>query len=122
MNCTYSCNLIRAIHYIFNFYTDQILDELRDVLARPKFDLEKEKRDHFVLIIQETSFEVEQIKEFLVDQCRDSKDDKFLSLAKQIDADYLISFDDDLLVIRQIGRTIILTPGDFLGLMRESDP
>lgn len=48
----------------FNFYTDEILVEIKKVLARPKFCLEKEKQDHFLHLIQECSFEVQQLKEF----------------------------------------------------------
>ena len=104
----------------FNFYTDEILAEVKSVLARPKFCLEKEKQDHFLHLIQESSFEVQQLKDFLVKQCRDPNDDKFLSLAKQIDADYIISLDDDLLSIKRLGITRIVTPGDFLALFKRS--
>lgn len=99
---------------LFNFYTPEILIEVESVLARQKFELEKEKQTHFLHIIQETSFEVKQLKEFLVKECRDPNDDKFLSLAKQIDADFIISLDKDLLVLKQTGRTKIITPGEFL--------
>ncbi len=104
----------------FNFYTEEIFTELKDVLARPKFHLEKEKQDHFLHLIQECSFEVQQIKEFVVKLCRDPNDDKFLSLAKQINADYLVTLDEDLLVLKQAGKTCIVTPGDFLALFKPS--
>jgi len=106
--------------HFFNFYTDEILVEVESVLARPKFCLEKEKRDHFLHLIQESSFEVQQLKDFLVKQCRDPNDDKFLSLAKQIDAEYIISLDEDLLSIKRLGITRIVTPGDFLALFKRS--
>ncbi len=105
---------------IFNFYTPEILVEVRNVLARPKFCLEKEKQAHFLHLIQEASFEVQQLREFQLKQCRDPKDDKFLALANQIEADFIISLDEDLLVMRQLGRTKIVAPGDFLALFRES--
>ena len=106
--------------HIFNFYTEEIFAEVKEVLARPKFHLEKEKQDHFLHLIQESSFEVQQLKDFLVQACRDPNDDKFLSLAKQIDAEFIISLDEDLLVIKRLGTTRIVTPGDFLAILKES--
>jgi putative PIN family toxin of toxin-antitoxin system len=97
-----------------NFYTDEILDEIIAVLRRKKFNLEREKRDHFVHILSESSFLVEPLAEFTVAKCRDAKDDKFLSLANQAEADYLISLDDDLLDLKKIGGAIITDPGAFL--------
>jgi len=102
----------------FNFYTDEMLVELERVLARPKFRLEMEKREHFLHLIREGSFQVQQLNEFVVKKCRDPQDDKFLSLAKQIDADYIISLDEDLLVLKHFGSTHILTPGEFLALFK----
>ncbi len=105
---------------IFNFYTEEILSELKSVLARPKFDLETEKQGHFLHLIRECSFEVRQLEEFVVKKCRDPTDDKFLSLAKQIDADFIVSLDEDLLVIKRLGRTCITTPGAFLAIFGQS--
>lgn len=99
---------------LFNFYTAEILVEIKKVLAKPKFELEQEKQAHFLHLIQEVSFKVSQLKEFLVKECRDPSDDKFLSLANQIGAEFIISLDKDLLALRQIGRTRIVTPGEFI--------
>lgn len=47
--------------------------------------------------------------------CRDSKDDKFISLAEQENAKYLITGDKDLLSIKpELVSTKIITPRDFL--------
>ena len=105
---------------IFNFYTSDIIDELKKVLARDKFRLEKEKQEHFTHLIEETSFKVSKLDEFDAKACRDPNDDKFLSLAKQIDAEFIISLDEDLLVIKRLGTTRIVTPGDFLAILKES--
>lgn len=99
---------------VFNFYTDEILTELREVISREKFSLAKEKQDHFVHLVQEISFLINVIDTFKVKKCRDPKDDKFLSLAKQIEADFLITWDEDLLVIKNIGATRILKPSEFI--------
>lgn len=104
---------------ILNFYTDEMLAELKDVLKRPKFRLEDKKQELFVQIFQEASSKIIQNQEFQITKCRDPKDNKFLSLANQIEADFLLTLDEDLLVIKQIGRTQIITPGNFLNLSIE---
>ncbi len=99
---------------IFNFYTNEILTELRQVISREKFSLEKEKQEQFVHLVQEISFLINAIDTFNVKKCRDPKDDKFLSLSKQIEADFLVTWDEDLLVIKNIGITRILKPSEFI--------
>ena len=46
--------------------------------------------------------------------CRDSDDDKFQETALIGDADALVSGDNDLLVLQQIGSIQILSVADFL--------
>ncbi len=53
-----------------------------------------------------------------IERCRDPKDDKFLSLALNGEADYLVTGDQDLLVLKKIGRTKIVTPKDFIAVMK----
>ena len=48
---------------------------------------------------------------------RDRNDDHVLSLAVDARAAYLISSDKDLLVLKNIGKTKILTMSEFLNLM-----
>lgn len=48
---------------------------------------------------------------------RDPKDDKFLATARAIGADYLISEDDDLLVLGEYEGTKIPTCGQFVDLL-----
>lgn len=50
--------------------------------------------------------------------CRDPKDMVFLHCAAVADADFLVSRDTDLLVLRQLGRCGILTPEDLLARLR----
>lgn len=102
---------------VSNFYTDEIAAELDEVLRRKKFDLEREKREHFVHLLAESSFLVQPLPEFEVALCRDREDDKFLSLAAQAEADYLVSLDDDLLDLRRIGPTLIIKPAALIALL-----
>ncbi|MBI4226541.1 putative toxin-antitoxin system toxin component, PIN family [Candidatus Roizmanbacteria bacterium] len=49
-----------------------------------------------------------------IKQSRDLKDNIYIHLANQINADYLISNDKDLLVLKNIGKTKITTPEQFI--------
>jgi uncharacterized protein len=51
------------------------------------------------------------------DACRDSDDLHVLGLAKTGKADYLVTGDDDLLVLKRFGRCRIVTPRQFWSLM-----
>jgi len=50
-----------------------------------------------------------------VDLCRDEKDNKFLEVAINGKADYLITGDNDLLVLRPFQDVKIMTVNEFLG-------
>ena len=94
--------------------SDGIQAELTDVLTRRKFDryVSQEKRVRFLasFLSLATPFTVMGT----VKICRDPKDDKFLDLAISGKADYIVSGDDDLLVLHPFHGTAILTPVEFL--------
>jgi len=74
-----------------------VLEELHDVLSRPKFDryLLREERDLFLsALVREV--DLQPITE-VIRACRDPKDDKYLELAASGQADYIITGDQDLL-------------------------
>jgi predicted nucleic acid-binding protein len=50
-----------------------------------------------------------------IDLCRDEKDNKFLEVAINGKADYLITGDNDLLVLRPFQDVKIMTVNEFLG-------
>ncbi len=90
------------------------LEELADVLGRKKFDryLPEEQRLDFIHRYLEIS-ELVRIDEPIT-ACRDPKDDKFLELAVNGNADYVITGDRDLLVLSPFRGIGIVTPKDFL--------
>jgi len=101
----------RQIHPVT---TNEMIEEVRDVLGREKFKLSREKQHAFVRLLVDASLVMTPLDQFRVERCRDPQDDMFLSLANQVGADYLISLDQDLIEVKKIGVTKILTPGDFL--------
>ncbi len=57
--------------------------------------------------------ELVEITETVTD-CRDAKDNKFLELALSGEADYIVSGDEDLLILSPFRGISILTPREFL--------
>jgi len=53
-----------------------------------------------------------------VNTCRDADDNKFLELAKDSNAEFLITGDKDLLSLKTLAeyQNQIMTPGDFLAI------
>jgi predicted nucleic acid-binding protein len=54
----------------------------------------------------------------IVTQCRDPKDNFLLELAIDGNAHFLLTGDNDLLDIKQIGKTSIIKVQDFLSAMQ----
>ena len=92
----------------------EVIEELYDVLGRPAFNrhIDEEDRIRFLnlLVKEATLVEItEKIKE-----CRDPKDDKFLELAVNGKADYIISGDGDLQVLNPFRKIPVVSPREFL--------
>ena len=95
-------------------YSEATLLELNQVLNRKKFIkyfTVEEKQEFIVKLIE--SAELVVIKES-IDICRDPKDNKFLELAVSGEADFIISGDQDLLVLNPFINIEIITANDFL--------
>jgi uncharacterized protein len=98
--------------------SQQTLDELDEVLRRPKFSryVQEEERLHFLSAYVRDA----QIVEITVtvNDCRDAKDNKFLELAICGAATCIISGDQDLLILNPYRGVDVLTSHAFL----EADP
>jgi len=92
--------------------------ELENVLARPKFDryITQTERQTFLLDFSQT---IDLILEdsFTTNECRDPKDNKYLELAVNGKAEYLITGDQDLLVLHSFQSINILRIEQFLSLI-----
>ncbi len=91
-----------------------VLLELSEVLSRErlnKYLLESERMRFLVALLKET--ELVEITT-PVTACRDNKDNKFLELAVSGNADYIVSGDEDLLVLDPFRGIPILTPRNFV--------
>lgn len=95
--------------------SESTVRELADVLLRDKFDryASRESREAFFLSFVDEKVEmVDPTKS--IKACRDPKDDKFLEIAVSGKADYLVTGDEDLLVLNPFRGIPILTPAAFL--------
>lgn len=115
------------------FISADIVDEVRDVLTRPKT-----KRKFPLLTIEwvESFLKAAESKSIVVAGVpkvetleRDPKDEPYLNLAVAVNADYLVSRDHDLLDLMHDGAfrqrhpdLLILDPVDFLKEMERLEP
>lgn len=93
-----------------------VLLELAEVLGRErlnKYLLEEDRMRFLVALLKET--ELVEITE-TVSERRDAKDNKFLELAVSGEANYIVSRDQDLLVLGPFRGIPVLTPAQFLSV------
>ena len=101
-------------------YSDATFTELQQVLDRHKFDkyitLEEKNIFLFKLANEAESVEIKA----KIKACRDAKDDKFLELAINGNANFIITGDNDLLILNPFQGIEIMTPEIFMSRVRES--
>ena len=87
-------------------------------MSRSKFDkyVNSAIRSEFIAQFIQQS-ELINIEESII-ACRDPKDDKFLELAVNGKADYLITGDRDLLILHPFRDIQIISPADFLEIYK----
>jgi uncharacterized protein len=109
---TFLDNLLerKRVHLIFS---EELLAEFLSVIKRPKLRKFFSEQDIEMLleIIQKYSEFVNVTS--VVNVCRDEKDNFLLSLAKDSSADYLITGDKDLLIIKRFEKTEIITVAEY---------
>lgn len=94
-------------------FSQELIEEFLEVAKRPKF------RRYFVQTDIEDLLEtIDEYGEFImvkskINVCRDGKDNFLLSLAVDGKADFLLTGDQDLLILKKIGKTNICTISSF---------
>src|SRR3989338_4735612 len=109
--------LIYCLEKKFKLVTSpQILDEIRDVLFRKKFDfIDSSKKNEFILLLSQLAEIV--YPRHKVDVCRDKKDNKFIELALSAKVKIIVSSDNDLLDIKEYNGIKILSVREFLKIL-----
>jgi len=96
-------------------YSEELLDELAEVMARPKLRKYGLNPETASAVIDSILTKGEAVKLMTVlDICRDPDDNLLLSLAVDGHADYVVSGDKDLLDLTEIQGIPIVTPAEFL--------
>lgn len=100
------------------YVSEQLLDEIRTVISRPKFDnlISKETRYYFFEMV----YDVCQVTDITVQAdspIRDIKDLYLLSMAESVPVDFIVSGDKDLLDLGSHANIPILNYADFVGIL-----
>lgn len=110
----------RILHDDIVLASEPTLDELKEVLFRPKFDtyISREERTRFLAQLASVADVVPIIQR--VRECNDPTDDKFLELALNGRADMIITGDVDLLRMNPWRGLVICSPSDYLSKSEET--
>ncbi len=110
--------LARLKHHLVHskvqlIFSKQNIDELKMVTERPKFKKYFDSKDVADLI--DLIFSIGKIITITKEPkiCKDPKDNFLLALSEKSNADYLISSDNDLLIIGEYKNTKIITIKEF---------
>lgn len=102
------------------YVSDKLLTELSNVASRPKFA----GKISFQSVI--SLFELINAKCRMIDgypdaesAVRDIKDLYLLSMAENIPADYIVTGDQDLLILKNHHTTLIITFTEFINIVKE---
>ncbi len=103
-------------------FSSQLLEEINLVTKRPKLQkyFSAVKVAELIEFLQVIGLVIE-VKS-TVNICRDLKDNYLLALAKDSNADYLITGDLNLLIIKEFEKTKIVTYQDFYSLFQNKSP
>jgi len=93
--------------------SESILEEISEVLLRPKFKLSKSFVKEFIRELEEITELVEPKRRVKVVKA-DPDDDRIIECAIAAKADYLISGNKDLYELESFEDILILTPTQFL--------
>ena len=115
-NGTVSQALTKAIQEFTIVHSDETYQELADRLYKPKFDkyISKQRRAEFLSLIHSRSQFIKPISQIRI--CRDLDDNKFLDLLIDSNAEFLLTGDKDLLILKSEPEyeDLIVSPRDFL--------
>jgi uncharacterized protein len=105
--------LIRARRRDFDLILcDGILKEFKRVLKK-KFTASPRETSEALVILSEAAQDILEQTDSITPVCRDSDDDLILACARDAVADYVVTGDEDLLVLKNYKGISILNPREF---------
>ena len=87
-----------------------VLEEFRRIL-RGKFQFDEGEVSFFTAVVSEATWEIRQPENPFPGICRDTDDEAILVCAAE--ADFLVTGDDDLLILEFYGKAKIIRPREF---------
>ncbi|MDQ5984966.1 MAG: hypothetical protein CSYNP_00664 [Syntrophus sp. SKADARSKE-3] len=108
--------LIRARKRAFNLVLcDDLIREFDSIMAK-KFKLTSTDISEISAIISEAAAEMLHKHNHVPSICRDPNDDMVIACAVDAAADYIVTGDDDLLVLKKYKNIMIINPRNFEAL------
>jgi len=104
----------KAVDNSILLISEATMNELADVLARPKFDqyITLKDRQQFLRMLARLAEFVPIV--YPVRACRDPKDDKFLEVALNGESGLILTGDADLLALHPWREIAIVSPAEYL--------
>ena len=89
------------------------MDEIEDVLGRPKFHVDKDEINYYINSIDEIANKITSLKH-IKNGSRDKSDNKYLECGISAGVDYIISGDIHLLELKEYETIKIVTAKKYL--------
>jgi putative PIN family toxin of toxin-antitoxin system len=99
------------------FITKEILDEINDVIERPKFHADGNEIDYFIHSIEEIANKIVS-KIRINNGSRDETDNKYIECGITVPVDYIISGDIHLLEMEDYENIKIVTAKEYLEIVK----
>jgi len=99
------------------FISKEILEEISDVIGRPKFHADKSKAQYYIELIKKIGTMVE-IEKRIKNGSRDESDNIYIECGLAGNVDYIISGDIHLREIQKYGNIKIITAKEYLEMLR----
>jgi putative PIN family toxin of toxin-antitoxin system len=98
------------------YIAKEILEEIDSVMVRSKFKTAANDVAYFIRMIEEIANLV-IIKGYVKNVCRDKDDDKILECGLLGNVNYIITGDNDLLILKTYEHIKIITPNEYMEMI-----
>jgi len=98
------------------YITGEILNEIVSVMSEDKFDTSMDEIKEYVKIIESYSIKLSS-KNIPEKISRDESDNKILQCGFDGNVDFIITGDNDLLVLKEYGKIKIIKPKEYLEIV-----
>ena len=111
--------LLRARKHAFNLVLcDDIIGEFQGILTK-KFKLSSSDISEITTIVTEAASEILHQTGSIERICRDPNDDMVIACAVDSKADYIVTGDEDLLILKRYKDIVIINPRNFEALFAD---